>query len=120
MCYRGFCQPEFGAERPQQGLMSSWRKRVSSCFKVPESAGVKASRPLIGVVDYPAHTPRSLADADGIIQHLQSRLAGRDVRVQRFVIGSATSMQEIGSIYSSIDLLVQVTPDQVCLCDCAI
>ena len=88
--------------------MLSWKKRISSCFKVHEHTEVKASSPLIGIVDYPAHTPRSLADADGIIQHLQSRLAGRDVRVERFVIGAASSMQEIGSIYASIDLLIQV------------
>lgn len=109
MVGRAFCQPEFGAERPQQDLMLSWKKRISSCFNIPEHTEVKASSPLIGIVDYPAHTPRSLADADGIILHLQSRLAGRDVRVERFVIGAATSMQEIGSIYASIDLLIQVS-----------
>ncbi|KAK9832161.1 hypothetical protein WJX74_001017 [Apatococcus lobatus] len=109
---RAFCQPEFGAERPQQDLMLSWKKRISSCFDVPESAAVKASNPLIGIVDYPTHTPRSLANAEGIVQHLQARLAGRDVRVERFVIGSATSMHKIGSIYSSVDLLIQAAGDR--------
>ncbi len=113
---RSFCQPEFGAERPNPDLMKSWKKRVSSCFKVPEDSEVKSSSPLIGVVDYPAHTPRSLANVDSLVQHLQTRLEGHDVRLQHFTIGRASSMEEIASVYNSIDMLVQV--ECACLAAC--
>ena len=88
--------------------MKSWKKRVSSCFKVPEDSEVKTSSPLIGVVDYLAFTPRSLANAESLMLHLQTRLEGHDARLQYFPLGRTASMEDIAAVYSSIDILVQV------------